>query len=269
MTPANSTPAAAREQPTRADVRRYWDESHDTYLAHVGTVFQAGRITSGTSMRESNVWLAGAAGIAPAQRVLDAGCGMCGPAVDIASHVPGVQIVGLTVSRRQAVAAAALIAQSGLSGRVHVVHADYHRPPFPDRSFDVVLFFESIGYADDLGRLFPAIRRVLRPGGRLYVKDVFRRERLWSDQERDELEEFDRAFVQRTPALADCAEAARVSGFADVRTRDLSRMVTTAHAWRAMFDSRGRPTAFGRLHHGPHSCLPVYFAELTGRAPLE
>ena len=47
-------------------VREYWDNTHDAYLKHVGTTFQAGRITVGSSARESNLWLAGAAGLATA-----------------------------------------------------------------------------------------------------------------------------------------------------------------------------------------------------------
>ena len=254
--------------PARADVQAYWNGAHDAYLTHVGTTFQAGRITAGTSMRESNVWLARAAGLEPGQRVLDAGCGVCGPAIDIAREIAGVRIVGITLVRRQATAAAALIAQAGLSDRLHVVHGDYHAPPFADASFDAVLFLESIGYAAGFVPLFDSVRRLLRPGGSLYVKDVFRREPLWSDQEGEELAQFDRIYAQRTPALTECAEAAVAAGFADVQTRDLTGIVSTAHAWDAMFDGAGGQTSFGRLHYRRHFCLPVYFAELTARAPL-
>lgn len=260
-------PADSRTGPARGDVLAYWNGAHDAYLAHVGTTFQAGRIIAGRSMRESNVWLARSAGLEPGQRVLDAGCGVCGPAIDIARKIPGLRITGLTLLGRQARTAAALIGEAGLSDRLHVVHGDYHAPPFADGAFDAVLFLESIGYAAELVPLFERVRRVLRPGGSLYVKDVFRREALWCDQEREELADFDRLYAQGTPALTECAEAAVTGGFVDVRTRDLSDLVSTAHAGRAMFDPAGRPTAFGRLHNRRNSCLPVYFAQLKARAP--
>jgi cyclopropane fatty-acyl-phospholipid synthase-like methyltransferase len=257
-----------RVGPARADVQAYWDRAHDAYLTYVGTTFQAGRIIAGASIRESNVWLARSAGLEPGQCVLDAGCGICGPAVDIVREIAGVRVVGITLVHRQAEAAAALIAQAGISDRVHIVHGDYHALPFADRSFDTVLFLESIGYAAGLVSLFDNVRRVLKPRGSLYVKDVFRQELLWSDQEKEELAEFDRTYAQHTPTLSECAEAAAAAGFTHVRIRDLTSIVSTAHGSRAMFDSAGRQTAFGQLHYRPHSCLPVYFAELTAWAPL-
>lgn len=251
-------------------VREYWDGVHDAYLAHVGTTFQAGRIAVGSSMRDSNLWLARAAGLERHRRVLDAGCGVCGPGIDMARAFPALRIVGLTLSGRQAATGAKLIRDGGLSVRVDVVNGDYHALPFADGSFDVALFLESIGYADNLTRLLGGVFRVLRPGGALYVKDVFRREPLWSDQERQELAEFDRVYRHRTPTLEECAGAARAAGFTALATRELSDIVSTAHASKAMFDEAGDGTlsAFGRLHYHRHSCLPVYFAELTAVTPV-
>jgi len=270
------------DQPTTPaldHVRAYWDGAHDAYLTHVGTTFQAGRITFGESMRESNLWLARAAGLRAGLRVLDAGCGVCGPGIDIAREIGGLRIVGITLSGRQTATAATLIRKAGLSDRIHVVNGDYHALPFEDRAFDTVFFLESIGYASSLTPLFNSVHRVLRPGGSLYVKDVFRRERLWSDQESRELAEFDEVYAQRTPTIQTCIDAATAAGFTNVTTRDLSDVVSTAHTRRAMFDqacperSRGAndttPSSFGRLHHRRHSCLPVYFAELIARRPPE
>jgi cyclopropane fatty-acyl-phospholipid synthase-like methyltransferase len=252
-------------------VREYWDGVHDVYLAHVGTTFQAGRIAVGSSMRDSNLWLARAAGLERHRLVLDAGCGVCGPGIDFARELPGLRLVGLTLSRRQTATATELIRDAGVSDRLHVVNGDYQALPFADGAFDAVLFLESIGYADNLARLLAGVFRVLGPGGSLYVKDVFRRERLWSDQEGRELAEFDRVYQQRTPTLEECARAATDAGFTSIATRELTDIVSTAHAWRAMFDAEGKGTlsAFGRLHYQRHSCLPVYFAELTAVTPVQ
>ena len=249
-------------------VRDYWDNTHDAYLTHVGTTFQAGRIAIGSSARESNLWLARAAGLATGQQVLDAGCGVCGPSIDIARHIPGLRIVGITLSSRQATTAARLVQDASLAGRIRVVNGDYHALPFPDRTFDAVLFLESLGYGINLTGLILSVFHVIRPGGSLYVKDVFRRDRLWSDQEARELAEFDQAYSQRTPTIHDCIEAASAAGFESIQSRELSN-VTTAHAHQAMFDDANAKTlsAFGRVHYRRHTCLPVYFAELTARRP--
>ena len=266
---SDAPPAGSETRPALDAVRAYWDGAHDAYLTHVGTTFQAGRITAGDSMRESNLWLARAAGLGAGFRALDAGCGVCGPGIDIAREIAGLRIVGITLSGRQTATAAALIREAGLSDRIQVVNGDYHVLPFADRTFDAVFFLESIGYASSLTPLFTSVYRVLRPGGSLFVKDVFRRERLWSDQEGHELAEFDQVYAQRTPTLQECVEAAGSAGFTGVSTRDLSDVVSTAHAWRAMGDTSTVATAsgFGRLHHRRHSCLPVYFAEMIARTP--
>ena len=268
--PVHAPLAAPNARPALDDIRAYWERTHDAYVTHVGTTFQAGQITAGRSMRESNLWLARAAGLRPSTRVLDAGCGVCGPSIDIACEIPGIRIVGITLSPRQASTATTLIRQAGVSERVHVVHGDYHELPFADRAFDTVFFLESTGYASSLTRLFMNVHRVLRPGGALYVKDVFRRERVWSDQETEELTEFNDVYALRTSTMAECVEAAREVGFTAILTRDLSAVISTARAWRAMFDTATNTTLsdFGRLHHRRYSCLPVYFAELTAlRAP--
>jgi ubiquinone/menaquinone biosynthesis C-methylase UbiE len=132
------------------------------------------------------------------------------------------------------------------------------------------VFLESLCYADSLTTLLTGVYRVLRPGGSLYIKDVFRRERLWADQEVDELIEFNEVYAVRTPTLTECIDAAADSGFTRILTRDLSELVSTTWARQAMFDARDNATltSFGRLHHRRYSCLPVYFVELTAlRAP--
>ena len=266
-----SRPRSPHNEPTVATVRAYWEKTHDLYLTHVGTTFQAGRIAAGGSIRESNLWLARAAGLRPGMRALDAGCGVCGPSIDIARELPGIRIVGITVSPRQASTATALIREADLSDRLHVVNGDYHELPFADRTFDAVFFLESIGYASSLTRLLTSVYRVLRPGGGLYIKDVFRRDRVWSDQELDELAEFNQVYAFGSPTVTACGEAAREAGFAAVLTRDLSQFVSTSRAWHAMFEKTSGESlsAFGRLHHRRYSCLPVYFAELTARRPPE
>jgi cyclopropane fatty-acyl-phospholipid synthase-like methyltransferase len=236
----------------------------------VGTTFQAGRIAATQSMRESNLWLARAAGLRPNTRVLDAGCGVCGPSIDIVREIAGIHVVGITIATRQASTANTLVHQAGVSDRIHVVSGDYHALPFVERTFDSAVFLESMCYADSLTTLLTGVYRVLRPGGSLYIKDVFRRERLWADQEVDELIEFNEVYAVRTPTLTECIDAAADSGFTRILTRDLSELVSTTWARQAMFDARDNATltSFGRLHHRRYSCLPVYFVELTAlRAP--
>jgi ubiquinone/menaquinone biosynthesis C-methylase UbiE len=253
------------------EIRSYWRDAHAEYLEAVGTTFQAGRLAGncGDSARSSNERLALAAGIRPGEVLLDAGCGVCGPAIDIGRYIGPLRIVGVTLSPEQAATACELIAANGLAKAIQVAVGDYHALPFPDRHFDLVYFFESFGYSYHVDRLVGEVWRVLRPGGRVYIKDVFRSgaRSAAADQE---LAEFDRVFAFRTqpPDLA-CAALAR-SGFVNIRSRDLNGEIRTDHVNRAMFHSGDRRlglTRFGQRHFRVYWQLPVFFAEIQAVRP--
>src|SRR5262249_38906804 len=112
-------------------------------------------------------------------------------AVAIGRAYPAAQICGVTVSSVQAELGRDLIAQEGVADRIAIVRADYHDLPFPDGCFDVVLFFESCGYSPNRSTLFVEAARVLRPGGHIYVKDVFARAGGLSRDEATTLAAFD------------------------------------------------------------------------------
>ena len=108
-----------------------------------------------------------------------------GPAIAIASHID-VEIVGVTVSHRQVEIARGLVNEAGLSDRVTVMFADYESLPFTAASFDQVVFFESTGYSIDKAQLMAEAYRVVRPGGRVYVKDVVVKDDDLTPAERDD-----------------------------------------------------------------------------------
>ena len=221
-----------------AEIREYWKNTHSAYLENVGTTFQAGYLVAGSeepSARHSNELLAAAAGVSPRDTVLDAGCGVCGPAIDIARHIEGVRIAGVTVSSEQAATAADLIRSAGLSNSIGVTVADFHQLPFPAALFDVVYFFESAGYSYDPRALFTEVWRVLRPGGAVYVKDVFLRDGIPSERARRELSEFDRVFAFRTRSPGELSIALADAGFADIRYRDIAGDISTKHTLPATF----------------------------------
>ena len=98
--------------------------------------------------------LAQRAGIVDGDRILDAGCGIGGPAAILAHRYPNARIDGVTNSVIQAGVARDELATAGLSERVVIHVADYQRLPFPSEVFDVVVFFESTGYATDIDQMY-------------------------------------------------------------------------------------------------------------------
>src|SRR5690242_20522811 len=83
------------------------------------------------------------AGILPGEKVLDAGCGVGGSSIFLAS-VRGATVTGISLSARQVQKATAYAREKGTDGNVDFQVMDYCNTSFPDGSFDVVWGCESI-----------------------------------------------------------------------------------------------------------------------------
>jgi cyclopropane fatty-acyl-phospholipid synthase-like methyltransferase len=114
------------------------------------------------------------AGIKPGMRLLDAGCGVCGPSLYFASRLD-VRIDAITISPVQVELARSRIDASGLSHRVRVSLGDFHRlrDLYASGSFDLVYFLESFCHSHQPRLLATSVFDVLERGGSLYLKDYF------------------------------------------------------------------------------------------------
>lgn len=254
----------------------FYDRWTELFQRGFGPVFQAGILRTGDPPREdperSVVALAERAGIADGDRILDAGCGVAGPAVIIARKRANVRIDGVTNSSTQARIARERVADAGLADRVAIHVADYQRLPFPDETFDVVVFFESTGYSANLDDLYGEAARVLVPGGRLYVKDVFRRSGELSVEEAAQVEKFDRLWgCIRTKTLEESV-ASMASADLDLRRAGVMDDVGTALLAGSMFTLQptGRLafTEMGESFAPKDLDPPVEFAEILAIKPL-
>jgi cyclopropane-fatty-acyl-phospholipid synthase len=105
-------------------------------------------------------------GLEPGQRVLDVGCGWGSFAIHAAAR-HGVNVVGITLSERQAELARARVSKAGLDQWVSIRIVDYR--DLEDEPFDAIA---SIGMVEHVGsqRIDQYARRLaslLQPGGRL------------------------------------------------------------------------------------------------------
>jgi SAM-dependent methyltransferase len=106
------------------------------------------------------------AGVAVRGRVLDAGCGGGGMPLSLAEHAD--EVIGIDPVDRFSQAGVVLARERGLT-RLHFVRADGMALPFRDGAFDLVLSHAVIEHVADAPRYLRECRRVLKPGGHLYL----------------------------------------------------------------------------------------------------
>lgn len=159
-----------------ADVGEFYNNYNDKFLQVYGDIIQAFRTHDVDKLLDYQI---GAMGLKPGMRVVDAGCGVCGPALYFAKKA-GVEVHAVTISKEQFEVAQKKIAEAGMEGKVTVYHGDYHqlKDVIGKYGFDVVYFLESFGHSPYHHKAIDSAWKVLKNGGLLYVKDLFRRESL-------------------------------------------------------------------------------------------
>lgn len=108
----------------------------------------------------------------PGQRMLDVGCGVGGPALRVAAR-HDVRVVGFSINARQVHRARRNAAVAGLADRVGFVRADVSASPFGDGSFDAAWAIEAMCDLPDRDQTLREVARILRPGARLVIADIF------------------------------------------------------------------------------------------------
>ena len=114
--------------------------------------------------------IASICGMKPSTRLLDVGCGWSGPLLYYAEHY-GCDTSGLTVSEVQRDWAMRAAKKRGLEHRVHIDIGDIVETDYRPESFDHIIFLESIIHMDDKAKIFALCRKILKPGGILFVQE--------------------------------------------------------------------------------------------------
>jgi demethylmenaquinone methyltransferase/2-methoxy-6-polyprenyl-1,4-benzoquinol methylase len=114
----------------------------------------------------------------PGNLVLDVCTGTAGVAMEIADHHDG-QIVGLDVSHSMLQAGLSAIEKRSLDGRIQLTQGRAEHLPFPDETFDTVVFTYLLRYVQDPDATVRELSRVLKPGGELLSLEFGIPETLW------------------------------------------------------------------------------------------
>ncbi len=110
--------------------------------------------------------------LSASSRLLDVGCGPCGPLV-FAVRSTGCTGTGIDVSASALVSGSARASAAGVQDRVTLLEADLNLPlPLDHRSFDAVMSLDVVLHLGDRKALLDEIARVLTPAGKLLFTDA-------------------------------------------------------------------------------------------------
>ncbi|KDN50860.1 putative delta(24)-sterol c-methyltransferase [Tilletiaria anomala UBC 951] len=153
-------------------VNGYYDGATDLYEYGWGQNFHFARYYPGEAFYQAIArhehYLAHTMGLKRGMRVLDVGCGVGGPAREIARFA-GVNIVGINNNEYQVLRARKYTKKAGLEGQCEFVKGDFMKlaEQFGENSFDAVYAIEATCHAPTWEGVYGEILKVLKPGGRL------------------------------------------------------------------------------------------------------
>ena len=110
--------------------------------------------------------------LCPANRLLDLGCGPCGPLTFIVTKT-GCSATGADSSAEAIAAGKLRTASLHLDARVSLLQADLNEPlPFPNNSFEAVISVDVVLHLRDRAQMFQQVARVLTSKGRFLFTDA-------------------------------------------------------------------------------------------------
>lgn len=207
-----------------ARIREHYDRISPYYRALWGEHIHHGYWIRGDESKEQAQiqlidHLALAAGLQPAQKLLDVGCGFGASSLYLARRY-GVAPTGITISPVQVEMAAAAAAAE----RAHATFLlmDAQAMTFPPASFDVVWSVESISHYQRKRQFFASAARLLRPGGTLALLDWFKKDGLEPATFRKFLRPIEKGMLVSLDTLDNYAALLEAHGLAVVRREILN-----------------------------------------------
>jgi tocopherol O-methyltransferase len=180
------------------------------------------------------------ASVQEAQHILDAGCGIGGSALYLCKRYQA-NVIGITLSPKQAARANERAAIAGLADQAHFQVADVLATPFDDESFDLIWSMESGEHYPDKSQFFHESYRLLKPGGQLLMATWCHRPThslagALTESEQWHLDALYQVYhLPYVLAIPDYAHLAERAGFTQIRTGDWSEAV--APFWDAVIQS--------------------------------
>lgn len=260
-----STPVSHNSPKT---VAKFYNETTDKFLAVYGEIIQAFRTNN---VQDYLNYTIQSMQLKPGMKAIDAGCGVCGPACHFASAVDNLKIEAITVSEVQVEKSKEKIAEQNLQDSINVRVGDYHQlhEIFAKESADRVYFLESFGHSNDKTKAIFASYEVLKPGGKIYIKDLFLREsnNQWEQQRINEIAtQINAAYEYQIADLHEVVSALRKTGFLIdfIRPpqveRDKFEHLTISNDFQNLFN-------IGKIESWDDYVFPIDFYEILATKP--
>lgn len=115
------------------------------------------------SIKRAEFFLAAKIGLKPGMKAVDVGCGVGGPARNIAMF-SGADITGITINGYQVNIGNKYNQNAGLADICRSVQGDFQNLPWPEGTFDAAYEIEATCHSPDRVQTFGGVFRVLKPG---------------------------------------------------------------------------------------------------------
>jgi cyclopropane fatty-acyl-phospholipid synthase-like methyltransferase len=249
-------------------VQEFYNSYNDKFLKVYGDIIQAFRTNNVEDILNDQVL---AMRIQDGMKLLDAGCGVCGPAIYFAKKLD-IKIEACSISDVQVELARKKIHDYHLSEKINVQLADYHQLAsiYPENHFDRIYFLESFGHSDDKKTLISGVWNCMAPGGMVYIKDLFRRESEndWVQLRIDHIcNQIDDAYAYRISDLGEILSILRRKGFIlhyvkipEVKISDFEKL-TISNDFQNLFD-------VGKIDSWEDYVFPIDFYEILAEKPI-
>lgn len=250
-------------------VQTFYDNYTDKFLAVYGNIIQAFRTINVNDYLDYTIQ---SARIKNQEHILDAGCGVCGPAIYFAQQFSDINIEACTISSVQAEKAQANIAQAKTEHKINITQADYHllTESYGTEKFDLIYFLESFGHSNQKNQLIDECWNVLKPGGRVYIKDLFKRvsHDEWEQLRINEIcDDIDSAYEYHIANLNDVLDKIRSKGFqlnfVKIPEVELSQFehLSISNQFQNLFD-------VGKIKSWDNYVFPIDFYEILATKPI-
>lgn len=232
-----ATGTMSSQEEASAMVNNYYNLATDFYEYGWGTSFHFAHTWKNESHADSmkrHEWrVAENLGAKSGDKLLDIGCGVGGPAREVA-RFSKAHVTGITINQYQVNRAFHHTKNEKMEGKVDFKQMDFTKMTFDDNSFNHAYAIESTCHAHKLEDVYGEAFRVLVPGGRFFLYEWITASSYDPTNEAHRAINRDIEYGNGLPPLRsieDVKKAAAAVGFEVLKEYDLAQELTDVRPW--------------------------------------